>query len=79
MDFKNINVAEHIRNVAKSKGISIDECKYEMEKAIKNASENPSDLFVKAFGKRTPDVDEFICKMLNMIVEEQEKVNRYEA
>lgn len=67
MQYKKIKFDEYIRIVAKGKGISVKECRREMEFAIKEASENASPLFIKLFGNRTPDLEEFIYALLDTI------------
>lgn len=73
MNFKKIKVTKHIQSVAKARGISYEECRRDMEIAIKEASKKPSPLFIKTFGNRTPDLEEVICKLLEMVYEEERK------
>lgn len=71
MQYKKIKIDEHIRSVAKSKGITVEECRREMEFAIKDASDKASPLFIKLFGDRTPDLEEFIYVLLDTIEKEK--------
>lgn len=70
MDYDKDKVDKHIKSVAKSRGISVAECRKDMEQAVKIASENPTELFIKMYGRRTPSLEEFIYKLLEAIEKE---------
>lgn len=53
-----------IEQVARENGISVEECRREMELAIQSASVNPNDEFTKLFGNKNPSPEEFILKIL---------------
>lgn len=70
MKYKRMLVNKHIQSVAKGKGISVKQCRREMEYAIKVASEKPTPLFIKMFGDRTPDLEEFLYALIVTIKKE---------
>lgn len=63
-------VKKHIKSVAESRGISVAECRKDMEYAIKMASEKPTELFIRMYGRRTPSLEEFIYKLLDAVEKE---------
>lgn len=49
-----------IEQVAKNKGVSVEEVMSEIQKSIDEAAKNPTEEFKKAFGDRVPSGEEFI-------------------
>ena len=51
---------EILEKVAEMNGVSVEEVKTEMQKAIHDAAKNPSPEFKSRFGDREPDISEFL-------------------
>lgn len=65
------NVKEVIKKIAAQEGISEEQCRSEMEKAIIAAKNNPDPdkrkNFNMMFDGRVPTPEEFICKMSQLL------------
>lgn len=51
---------EILEKVAEMNGVTVEEVKNEMQKAIHDAAKNPSPEFKARFGDREPDISEFL-------------------
>lgn len=75
MLFKKKKMNNVLKTVAQQNGISVNECRHEMELAIEDARNNPDPeiqaYFIKLFGNRTPTPEEFIDKVAKQAIKER--------
>lgn len=55
-----MDINEVLEKVAEMNGVTVEEVKAEMQKAIRDATKNPSNEFKARFGDREPDISEFL-------------------
>lgn len=55
-----MDINELLEKVAEMNGVSIEEVKAEMQKAIHDAAKDPTPEFKARFGDREPDISEFL-------------------
>ena len=58
---------EMLKKIAEMNGVTVDEVKEDIQKAIQEAAMNPTAEFKKAFGNRVPSIEEFLSKMVSKV------------
>ena len=58
-----MDINDVLKMVADNNGVTLDEVKEEIQKAIHEAAKDPSPEFKASFGDREPSIEEFITRM----------------
>lgn len=71
-----MDINEILEKVAEMNGVTVEEVKVEMQKAIHDAAKNPSPEFKARFGDREPDISEFL-EMMSSLGHQKNRQQRF--